>query len=98
MFAQAKDVDIFNNDHFVVVFLEKSTVNDIADIVFVALGEEEHGTSVPFWVSKRPSRSTSSPSSSRIVLTAAAMRFSRATEGLVVTSVVEDAPDWDSKV
>lgn len=46
--AKRKHFDILDNDEFVVVLMEHSPIDNIKKILFVALGEEQHGFGVSF--------------------------------------------------
>ena len=44
--AEGEDLDISHNDELIVVLVEDSTVDDVAQVLFIALGEEEQGLSI----------------------------------------------------
>ena len=41
MLAQTANLDVLDNDHFVVALMEKRTINNILHVLLVARGEEE---------------------------------------------------------
>lgn len=49
MFAQGEDLDIFDNDQLIVIFVKHGPIHQITDVLLVALGEEEHGFGISFW-------------------------------------------------
>lgn len=44
--AQAEDLNVLDNDHLVVALLEDGIVDNVADVLLVALGKVEHGLGV----------------------------------------------------
>ena len=48
VFAQGEDLDVLDYHQFVVVFVEDSAIHDIAQIFFVAFGEEQHRLGITF--------------------------------------------------
>lgn len=44
--AKTEDLDVLDDDHLVVTLLENGVVDDVANVLLVALGEEEHGFGV----------------------------------------------------
>lgn len=44
--AHAKDLNVLDNDHLVVAFLEDGIVDNVLDILLVAAGQEEHGLGI----------------------------------------------------
>lgn len=49
MFAQGENLDIFDNDQLIVIFMKHCPIHQIADVLLVALGEKEHGFGISFW-------------------------------------------------
>lgn len=44
--ALTKDLNVLDNDHLVVALLENGVVDNVANVLLVTLGEEEHGLGV----------------------------------------------------
>lgn len=42
MFAHAEDLNVLDNDHFVMSFVEDGIIDNIFHVLLVAFGEEEH--------------------------------------------------------
>lgn len=49
MFAQAENVDIPDNDHFVVILRKHRIIDNICQTLFVAFGHPHEGLGVPLW-------------------------------------------------
>ena len=50
--AHGEDLDILYDDKLVVALVEDSFVDEILDVLLVALGKEEHGLCVAVWSGK----------------------------------------------
>lgn len=48
MLAHAEDLNVLHDDHLVVALSEYGAIDDVPDVLLVALGEEQHGLRVPF--------------------------------------------------
>lgn len=48
MLTQREDFNVFDNDKFIVVFVENSTIDKVPDIFLIAFGEIHHGIGIPF--------------------------------------------------
>jgi hypothetical protein len=46
MLAEREDLDIFHNDQLVVVLVEDSAIDNVAEVLLVALGEEQHSLGI----------------------------------------------------
>lgn len=46
MFAKAEDLNVLDDDHLIVSFAEDGSVDDVFDIVLIALGEGQQGLCV----------------------------------------------------
>lgn len=44
--AEREDLDIFHNDQLVVVLVEDSAIDNVAEVLLVALGEEQHSLGI----------------------------------------------------
>jgi hypothetical protein len=51
--AKRKELNVFHDYHFIVVFVKHGVIHDGAQILFVALCEEEHGLRVALWGKKQ---------------------------------------------
>ena len=47
--AKRKELNVFHDYHLIVVFVEHGPVHDGVQVLFVALGEEEHGLRIALW-------------------------------------------------
>jgi hypothetical protein len=47
VFAQAKYINVLDNHHLVVAFVEDSSVDNVTHVLLVALGEEQHRFGIP---------------------------------------------------
>jgi hypothetical protein len=66
MFAQRVQLDVGDDDHFIVVGGEQRAVDDLFHTLFIAVTQVLHGLGRAQGVSSRPSRSGSSPRPMRI--------------------------------
>jgi hypothetical protein len=49
VFTQAKDIDVLDNDQFIMILMEDRTVHNIPQILFVSFCEKHHGFCIPLW-------------------------------------------------
>ena len=56
MFAQREDLDIFDNDELIVIFVEHSSINQITNVLLIAFSKVEHGFCITL---RRPSQTLS---------------------------------------
>lgn len=49
VFAEGEYINISQNDKFVVALVEHSSINQVMDILRVALGKIEHGIGISLW-------------------------------------------------
>ena len=47
--AEREDLNVLHNNQLIVILVEDSAVNDVAKILLVALGEEQHSLSIALW-------------------------------------------------
>lgn len=47
--AKRKELNVFHDYHLIVVFVKHGAVHDGAQVLFVALCEEEHGLRIALW-------------------------------------------------
>lgn len=43
MLAQRENLNIFDNDKLIVIFVKDSSINQITDVLFIAFGKVKHG-------------------------------------------------------
>ena len=53
MLAQRKDLDIFDNDELIMIFVEDSPIDQIPDVLLIAFRKVEHGFCIAL---RRPSQ------------------------------------------
>lgn len=56
MLAQREDLDIFDNDKLIMIFVEDSSIDQITDILLIAFSKVEHGFCIAL---RRPSQTLS---------------------------------------
>lgn len=56
MLAQREDLDIFNNDKLIVIFMKDSSVDQITDVFLIAFSKVKHGFCIAL---RRPSQALS---------------------------------------
>ena len=49
VFAKRENVDILDNDQLVVVLVEDGAVDQVPNVLLIALGEVEHGLGISLW-------------------------------------------------
>jgi hypothetical protein len=49
MLAKRKELNTFHDYHLIVAFVKHGAVHDSAQVLFVALCEEEHGLRIALW-------------------------------------------------
>jgi hypothetical protein len=54
VFAEGKDFNVFDDDQLVVVFVEDGAVDNVAQVLLVTLGEEEHGLGIALGRAQQP--------------------------------------------
>jgi len=47
VFAQAKDIDVLDNNQLIMVLMEDSSIHNIPQILFVSFCEKHHGLGIP---------------------------------------------------
>lgn len=56
MLAQREDLDIFDNDKLIMIFVKDSSIDQITDILLIAFSKVEHGFCIAL---RRPSQTLS---------------------------------------
>lgn len=56
MLAQREDLDIFDDDELIMIFVEDSSIDQITDILLIAFSKVKHGSCIAL---RRPSQTFS---------------------------------------
>ena len=54
MLAQREDLDIFDNDELIMIFVEDSSIDQITDVLLIAFSKVKHGFCIALRRSSQP--------------------------------------------